>query len=185
MATNFKLGRHEAGTGLREHRHANVFERRDDGNGPYLCIGAEDHHCEVMLLLAREVATPYALSYDLLAAREPYPEGRYDLTWPLDLDGLTHFFREHAEFFEHDARHNLRLQGANGSGLLIYDQHDLILASGPIDAFVLRLTEAGLSYGSAELPIPHSHHIRPEFDGHLHRLLASRDWKFTGISSEA
>lgn len=177
---NFKLGRHEPGVGMVEHRYDDVFCRGRREGREVLVVGPRTGHIQLLLeLLVGD--GPYQLVYVLLAALDGYPEGRYELDRTLRREQLTGLLNRYRAFFEGDARHHLLVSSSEGSPLAAYDQHNLLYFYSPSPEIEQRLRERGLTDGVPEMPTPHSHHIREEFDPVARELLGTGDWRRTPL----
>ncbi|AIE88134.1 hypothetical protein [Fimbriimonas ginsengisoli] len=172
-SADFKLGRHEPGAGMVAHRYANVYHR-EKGR---LVIAPKRDQIGLFLALARQIDGPFRFVYVLLGPFGRYAEGRYELSVRLDHESLELLLDQFRLFFQGDARHHVFIGNDSPEPLLFYDQHDLIYAYGPAERYVPLLESQGLTPGVPEMPSPHSHHIRPEFDVVAEELLSGRDWK--------
>jgi hypothetical protein len=174
---DFKLGRHEPGIGMVEHRYDDVCERRTILGREALVLAPATGHIDLLLRLARELKGPFRLTYVLLVPFGEFAEGRYEFEDLLDYEALERLLTLHRGFFEGDARHHLQIGTESDMPSLVYDQHDLIYAFGPVARWEQIAKEHGLRPGSPEMPIPHSHHTRREFDLEAESLLSSNRWR--------
>ena len=64
-----------------------------------------------------------------------------------------------------------QISAADGDhGLLVYDQHNVIFAYGPLDDFKLILESRGFHEAEFWFPAPHAHSYLPENDDEEERL---------------
>ena len=87
------------------------------------------------------------------------------------------FGEEFRELFENDARAQLWVGATSGEGLLVLDEHDLVLAYGPLERLASALEANGFAPGVPEVPDPHEHHYNVELDHLETRLLEARVWR--------
>ena len=129
-----------------------------------------------MLQLARLLGEPFAVLYVLLVPRGGSEAGRYQSPW-LNRDELNEMFDRHADFWEQDGRHHVWLHSATDEATLVYDQHNVIFAYGPLDEYVALLEAAGYKEASElDFPAPHGHCFHVEFDEMERELASSPGW---------
>ena len=90
---------------------------------------------------------------------------------------MASFYDEFCALFVDDARAQGWIGATDGSGLLVLDEHDLLYAYGPLDAFSSRLRATGFIPGEPRAPDPHEHHYNEEFDPLEQRLRAWSRWQ--------
>ncbi len=171
MALAFKLGTHRAGVGIVEYRYPDVWEL----NGEKIVAAPSSQHVAMLERLSTALPDPVTIRYRLLEPAEGYAEGDYVLEVSLSRSELVDLLREFRGLFEQDARHCLILESSSGARLQ-YDEHNVVICEGPLDAYRQILAEAGLREGSVVMPFPHSHHVHPELDSELGRLLTTGRW---------
>jgi hypothetical protein len=179
----FKVGIHRRREGIVEFRYGNTFERQEGGERPRILIAPADRQIELMLNLAREMASPYLVLYVLLAPHTEAKPGRYALAdlGPVELRRLLEEFQT---YFEGDARHHVWIASQTDESLLAYDQHNVIYAYGPLDRFADALLDAGLKEGPTEFPYPHTHHFRDAMNRQEARLMSEFDWIWSPLLPE-
>lgn len=170
----FKLGRHEPGLGVVEHRFDDVFEVRAGA----LWVASAAGQIDLAIRVSRLFAAPLIVSYILLVPFAGYAEGRYQLTERFDHVSLELFLDRFREFFERDARHHLHVGDASGNSRLIYDQHNFISVIGPTDEVRVMLEREGFRSGEVALPVPHSHHHHSPLDKVGVKLLTEYEWTY-------
>lgn len=85
---------------------------------------------------------------------------------------------------ENDARHEFWIGSTSNQGMLVYDEHGLIYAYGPLADFERSLSAIGLRSGKFSIPAPHAHHYHAEYDEEVRRLLTHWDWRHLGLQPE-
>jgi hypothetical protein len=88
------------------------------------------------------------------------------------------FLWQFQELFEQDARQHVWIGSVDNSSLLVYDNHDVIYAYGPLREFEGILTSSGLAKcDDVRFPKPHMHNYNVEFDEQ--QLAILKYWKWT------
>jgi hypothetical protein len=180
----FKIGTHERGSGIVEFHYDDVWQRQSTSSPERLLIAPANDHIGILLRLIREMPPPYWVLYVLLVPHSGAEAGRYQLDNEFDSGQIKAFLEDFREFFEGDARHNLWVGSRADSSLLVYDQHDVIYAYGPIDQFAAILTAQGLRQSDVAMPFPHTHHFRSTLDHCEQRLLREFDWQWFPLEEE-
>ena len=85
---------------------------------------------------------------------------------------------------ENDARHEFWIGSTSNHGMLVYDEHGLIYAYGPLPEFERSLSAMGFRSGEFSIPAPHAHHYHAEYDEDVRRLLSHWDWRHTELRPE-
>lgn len=174
--SRFKLGRHESGVGVVEHRFPDVFERRTIAGREAVVLAPSVGQVELLRALIQNLPEPFSVTYALLVPFQGFGEGRYQLRSELDRAELDRFLNRFREFFESDARHHLLIGNSNGLPRLIYDQHNLIYCFEALERVVEIARERGLQAGHVEMPSPHSHHSHDELNAEGAGLLSEYRW---------
>ena len=93
---------------------------------------------------------------------------------------MEKFFRDYAEFFEADGRHNIWVCSMKEDGQvlaqIIYDHHNVIYAYGPLDAYVAVAAARGLTEGPIVVPVDHRHQFDTRLNGVEETLIDEREW---------
>lgn len=176
----FKLGRHEPGVGVSEHRYDNVYQRIPTG----LLVAPEKGQVHLFLRLLQHLPGPFRLTYVLLVPFGPYAEGRYELQEVLDHEALELLLDRNRDFLERDARHHLVVGTIPPNISVRYDQHDYLRVDGPFPNLEGMLGEMGFTEGEIAMPIPHSHHHHPQFDADAEALLGTGHWIRSPLTEE-
>jgi hypothetical protein len=148
---------------------------REATTGPdRLWIGCGESPLEVIEQLATLLVEPlYALV--VLAESRRDSNGRYESD-PLTYAELVVFIAEFAPLFSNDGRADLWVGSTTDVGLLVLDEHDLVYAYGPLDAFAAHLDAHGFEHRPPEVPYPHTHYYNKEYD-EFEACLIARDWR--------
>jgi hypothetical protein len=127
-------------------------------------------HVDVLLELARCLREPFGILYVLLLSRTGvHSPGRYQSPVPTT--------REETEAFVGDGRHHLWLMSLPDKATLVYDNHDLLYAYGPLGPFKSALSALGFSEGAVGIPAPHQHSWNEEYDSTENEVMDYWDWK--------
>jgi hypothetical protein len=159
------------------YRYSNCWDIEKTTGPERLVIGPESSQVELLIKLARTLAEPFGILYVLLVSRKDNEPARYQCPYPCDRGEMESFFRTFRDFFESDGRHHVWLTSLPDSSTLVYDQHNVIYAYGPLRQFEIVLRDQGMKRGEVSFPIPHSHHYNPEFDDEEQRLLDHWNWR--------
>ena len=171
-----------AADGDRPYQHARHFElQRLRGGSSRLVVGLQSSPLSLVKDMVARLPGPFRVLYVLVVAgTDAYEPGRYECPVEFTLDRLTTFIDEFSAFFEGDGRHHLWVASAS-AGAVVYDRHELIYAYGPLDDFERVLASRGYKETSVEVPAPHAHHYRAEFDSHLVRLMKRWHWRHSPL----
>ena len=161
-------------------RYGNVWMREKVGAVERLVLGPARDQCGLIIDLARPLAEPFGLMYVALYPHFGHPRGRYKAKEPIGRARMEKFFRDYAEFFELDGRHNIWVvsldAGGQAAARIIYDHHDVIYAYGPLDAYVAAAAKRGMAEGKVEVPRDHRHVFNQQFNKDERNLFEEREW---------
>lgn len=161
----------------------NVF-RTERTTGPdRLAIAPRLDPLGAMCVLAEAIGPEYFALYVHAVARSDCAPGRYQSP-PLQWVDLKIFVAEYSEMLENDARHQFWIGSTTGRGMLVYDEHGLIFAYGPLDDLRRALLGMGFHEGDFSIPNPHVHHFHAEYDDDVSRLLSHWEWRHTALRPE-
>ena len=164
-------------------RWPNVY-RVEQTTGPKrLAIAPRQEPLELMCALAKVIGPEYFALYVHSVARSEFRPGRYQSP-PLQLVDVECFVAEYSAMLENDARHEFWIGSATGRGMLVYDEHGLIYAYGPLEEFRARLSDMGVREGEFSIPDPHAHRFHAEYDDDVRRLLSHWQWHHTELRPE-
>jgi hypothetical protein len=165
------------------HDYGNVFFEQPCGPSTRLVIGPSNDHVGLMTELAtRLIGKPWFVLYVLLVPRQGNREaGRYQ-SQPFDTHAeLAGFLASFRSYFEGDGRHHVWVGSGANDGVLVYDQHNVIFAYGPLDDFKSILASRGFRESPFWFPSPHAHAYLPENDAEEERLMAEAEWKYSPL----
>jgi len=122
---------------------------------------------------------PYGLLYVLHTPRSGAAEaGRYQSPEPIRRDQLVLFLQQFGSLLEGDGRHHFWVSAVDSSSLLVYDNHNVVYAYGPLEAFEAILRRNSLREApEVAFPEPHVHRYNAEFDGLVADLMSYWPWK--------
>jgi hypothetical protein len=152
--------------------YGNIFQSETNS----IKIGASNNQIDLILKLVDNLEPPYYVLYVLDLSRLDNELGRYQSPEFETRQELQQFLLEFKEFFETDGRHHIWIGTTNNSGLLVYDQHNVIFAYGPIDKYKLTLKNIGFKEQSFSFPIPHCHNYHDDNDKYEKSILDYYDW---------
>jgi hypothetical protein len=178
----YKLGWNPDGTSEEEYRYANVWVREKTTGPDRLLIAPAEGQVDLLLNFAEKMQQPFWLLYVLVVSRMGSELGRYEGVTELNYGELTEFLKKHKDFLERDARHHLWLSSAEDQAMLVYDNHNVIYAYGPLDLFTGILEKRGLIRADlVRFPKPHTHRYNQEFDTEERDILQAMPWHRTPL----
>lgn len=184
MPTTKLLSQDETGE-VSPHDYGDYFFLQPFGDAQRLVIGPSLAHLQLMSRLAtRCLAPPYRLVYVLLTEQAGYQPGRYQSPNINTVDELREFLMGCLTFLESDARHHFWIGSADGTAVLVYDQHNVLFAYGPLQCLMTELFMADFRPGEFIFPSPHAHTISPKFDPDMERLLSQYEWEYAPLEEE-
>jgi hypothetical protein len=124
----------------------------------------------------RRLPEPFGLLYVLVVSRCDRTPVRYQSLYPTSRDETSRFLKTYCDFLEGDGRHQIWVMSLPGESTLVYDNHDVIYAYGPLEELQHALEVSGLARGPVELLAPHQHRYNPEFDDAERRILGHWPW---------
>ena len=162
------------------HDYGDVYFEEPCGPARRLVIGPSKGHVDLLAELSTELqGHPWFVLYVLLVPRVGNrAAGRYQ-SEPFATHGeLTSFLSSFRGFFEGDGRHHLWVGSAANDGVLVYDQHNVIFAYGPLARFTQLLDARGFRREPFWFPAPHTHTYFPENDAEEERLMNEARWEY-------
>ena len=143
-----------------------------------LVIAPSKGHIQLMAELCKTMPEPYGLLYVLLVSRRGKTDGRYQCPMPLSNIDLMDFLARFREYLECDGRHHLWVTAVDNSFNLVYDNHNVIYAYGPLEKFKKHLRLRGMAeIPEVRFPQPHTHHYNVEFDNDESAVVDYLQWK--------
>jgi hypothetical protein len=73
------------------------------------------------------------------------------------------------------------IHSPDSSATIVYEEHNLIYAYGPLDCYTQILSERGFQQGNIELPFPHTHRYHDEFDETERQIIQNHAWRRTPL----
>ncbi len=163
----------------------NVYERvwwQEETTGPSRIVAAvSDDQIGTIFKLAQCAAEPFLLLWVLHTPRGGSERGRYQSP-PLTLNESELLLFKYRELFEQDGRSDIWIHAQTPDVTLVLDQHDLVYAYGPTQAFVSRLS--GFRPGRTSIPFPHAHNYHAQFDGLERMFVAELEWHVSQLERE-
>lgn len=167
--------------------YSNVWAvEKTNGGSERLIIAPKRDHVALIRKLCELMSPPFWVLYVLLLSRTGiHRAGRYQNPQPLTRKQLAAFLERFRNYLERDARHHVWIAEADGSSLLVYDQHNVIYAYGSLEEFKRLLRETGFAEApEVRLPVPHSHRYNSEYDSEERALIDYFQWKLTPLQED-
>ena len=174
--TPFKFGTRQ-GENQVPFSYPNVWEQGHTTGPDRLLIAPASGHVALLRKLADVLPEPFGILYVLVVPRGGGEPGRYQSLYPCSRAEVDAFLTRFEAFFERDGRHHVWLLSLPASATLVYDNHNVRYAYGPLDEFKPILERAGLREGEIRFPDPHSHNYHAEFDGEEAAVMAYDEWR--------
>lgn len=143
-----------------------------------LKIAADKNQIELMLKLGEHLKPPFFILYVLVTQRNGHPQGRYQSNVIVNMEEVGRFLHQYKDYFETDGRHHVWIGTADNSGLLIYDQHNVIYAYGQLDEQIETLKALGFQEKAFSFPVPHAHRFDPVNDQFEDQIFRHWNWSF-------
>jgi hypothetical protein len=182
VSISYKFGAIDPAGSETEYCYANCWTEETTTGPTRLLIAPASRQADLLFQLSGCFTGPYWLLYLLLVSRIGKRPGRYQISAPVPRAELKLFLDQYREFLENDARHHLWIAGPQSTGLLVYDNHNVIYGYGPLACYKNVLTAAGLK-GEEEIryPVPHAHKYNAEFDAQEEVLLQEYEWRYSPL----
>jgi hypothetical protein len=150
-----------------------------------LVIAPRSNQVDLIGELTSRMPEPFYVLYVFLVPRTDTPPGRYQSPDPLNRADLAAFLSRFRDYFESDGRHDVWVRSEHDSSLLVYDQHNVIYAYGPLETFEETLRLKGFAkVPDIRFPAPHSHHYNKEFDDDQNALLEYWSWRISPLTEQ-
>jgi hypothetical protein len=159
-------------------QYANCWAVEKTTGPSRLVIASAGRYVELMMRLTVAMREPFGLLYVLLVPRAGEGEsGRYQSPAPVNSAELEAFLWHYQDLLEKDARQHLWIMSVGGSSLLVYDNHNVIYAYGPLAEFENVLRSNGLTQSeTVSFPVPHVHKYNAECDQQARDLMDHWKW---------
>jgi len=179
----YKLGHLQADRWV-EHSYPAVYRLPEAAEeSQRLVAGVPGGDPEIFLRLVSCLEPPYFLLYVLHTPRGEGEPGRYQSP-ELSLSQLKGFVAQFNTFLAQDARFDLWARSPAERATVVWDRHNQIFAYGPLARFESELRTLGFSPGRPEVPVPHEHHYRSEFDSPAEKVLKAFEWSYSPLRPE-
>lgn len=160
-----------------EYHYDKIYEEEKTTSGIRLKIGAGLDQTRLLGDLLTCLNPPFFILYVLIIESDGYESGRYESPVLETLTDVASFLNNFKGYLESDGRHHLWVGTIDGTGQLIYDQHDVIFAYGPIDRFKEHLNKEAFKETEFDFPFPHVHNFHSENNTELKRLMNFWNWE--------
>jgi len=157
-------------------RYGDIWQRQATADSDRLIIGASERQVDLLLELSRDTEGPFGILYVLLVSRCGNRPGRYQSPEPIDAGQLADFLADYRDYFENDGRHHVWIMSLSDSATLVYDNHDVVYAYGPLESYERTVTRLGLRNHQVRFPVPHTHCYNFEYDAEEERLFEQWRW---------
>lgn len=165
-----------------KYNYGKIYRIEQTTESDRLVAAADEDQTNLLLKLAETLNPPYYILYVLLTSRLGNQRGRYQSPLFETIDDLRYFLNKYADFFETDARHHLWIGTLDNSGLLVYDQHNVIYAYGNSENYVHTLSNEGFHEQDFHFPTNHCHYYHPENDKFEEAILKEIDWQIFALA---
>ncbi|GLQ88233.1 hypothetical protein [Dyella flagellata] len=156
---------------------------QNDDSSKRIVAGVPGGDPAVLGSLVECLEPPYYLLYVLHTPRGEAKPGRYQSP-PLSLAQVQALLERFGAFFSADARYDLWAHSQSSNATVVWDRHNLLFGYGPLDVFSSKLLSLGFFRGTPEVPAPHSHHYRAEFDAMARDVMVAFDWSRSPLMPE-
>jgi hypothetical protein len=160
--------------------YGDVFKTVAGAEGErWIMVGVSRRQINLLGDLTTCLTPPFRVLYVATDLSQDLEPARYEMQSELSASELAEFFESFGPMFEEDGRHALWITASNG--MLVFTQHDVIYAYGPLDDYESRLLRSGLTETNFSIPAPHFHFFNSEFDGLVNRLLERYAWSISPL----
>jgi hypothetical protein len=177
LAKTFRLGTIGADGSESQHRYGDLWDIEQTTGPSRLVVAPSGNHLDCMIELSRQLQEPFGILFVLLVSRCGNAPGRYQSPEPTSREDTEYFLRRYAEFFQNDGRSHLWLMSLPDEATIVYDNHDVLYAYGPIDSYVRVLERRGLRRAPVRFPVPHTHCYNEPYDPIEEAVLGAWNWR--------
>lgn len=156
--------------------YGKIFEIETTNAYQRIKIAADNKQIDLMLKLCENLHPPYFILYVLVVPRHGHKQGRYQSQQIESINEVETFLNEFQYFFETDGRHHIWIGTVDNSGLLIYDQHNVIFSYGQLDKQLTTLRKEDFHELSFSFPVPHAHYYNGDNDKFEDKVLEYWEW---------
>lgn len=172
----YKLGSLAPDNRWVEHRYPDAWDLQRTTGPDRLVLAPAERQIDLILDLLRPLPAPFGVLHVLVVSRCGNAAARRQEPAPMQLRDVAGFLREFEEFFERDGRHHVWVTSLPSQITIVYDNHNIVYAYGPLEQFVGHAEARGLARRAIEIPVPHHHCFNSEYDDAEAALLARFDW---------
>lgn len=163
-----------------EYDYGDVYETSEKS----IKISANNHQIKLISKLVEHLNPPYYVLYVLVVSRTGKDLGRYQSPLFENREELISFLLEYKEYFETDGRHHIWVGTVDNSGLIVYDQHNVIFGYGPIKQFESTVRDVDYEEKRFEFPVPHCHSFHEENDSYEESIFNYFEWELFPLQSQ-
>lgn len=167
-----------------DNEYGKIYEVEKTSGYNRLKIGADKNQTDLLLRLCENIAPPYFILYVLVVSRQGHEQGRYQSPLIETINEVQSFLSEYKTFFETDGRHHIWLGTPDNSGLMIYDQHNVIYCYGELEKQISYLQKAGFQEKAFDFPAPHAHRYNEKNDKFEEQILQHWDWEVFPLTDD-
>jgi len=140
-------------------------------------ISANEKQVELLTKLVNNLNPPFYFLYVLVVSRTEKGIGRYQSPLFENRYELINFLVKYQEYFETDGRHHIWIGTTDNSGILVYDQHNVIFGYGAMNKFKKTISKIGYKEKEFEFPAPYCHSFHVENDDYEKSIVNYFDWE--------
>jgi len=153
--------------------------------GPKRLVAAPSSgHVDLLIELSRVLPEPFGILYVLMTPRMGHQCGRYQCPEPIDRATVGSFLHQFEEYFENDGRHHVWLTSLPREDTIVYDNHNVIYAYGPLRKYRKIIKARGLKKGSTRFPVPHVHCYNDCYDADEDRVMSYWEWRWSALADD-
>jgi hypothetical protein len=177
---------HQIGLEWNEYLYPPIFFMEEMADGTKRIIaGAPNAKVDIFLDLVNCLQEPFFILYILHTPRGEGNPGRYqspELTEKQVASSIVTF----SEYLCADARYDLWIHSQKSNATVVWDRHNIIFGYGPIDCFETAFLKLDFleSDDAPNIPVPHAHHYRKEYDGDAKAVLDQFEWNYSELKPE-
>jgi hypothetical protein len=166
-----------------EHSFPPVFAQEAVKGGVRIVAGVPGGDPLVFHSLVSALEPPCFLLYVLHTSRGEGKPGRYESP-DLRNEQILAFIERFGSYMRSDSRFDIWAVSTTDESKIVWDRHNRLFAYGPLDRFASELRAIGFHSGATQIPSPHSHNYRAQFDAHAAALLAAFNWSYSTLRPE-
>jgi hypothetical protein len=166
-----------------EYSHAAVFELPNSQHKTSLMVGVPGGDPTIFRRLTLCLKPHYLLLYVLHTPRGEGKPGRYQSP-PIEIAEFEKFLTEFSTFLSNDSRSDIWAYSPDEDATIVWDRHNVVFAYGPISRYVSELRALGFNEGRPEIPAPHEHYYRSQYDSDSRALLRKFEWSYSPLRKQ-